>query len=165
MTREKWKDVLEGIGFAAIVASLIFVGIETRNSTKQAVLTTRALEISAYQDLIDSIAEMNVLTLQDPEISAFMFKIFNTSEQLTDLEKFRFDRVAFLRIRHGDMAFFHYQRGAIDEARLRSVLKILRLGNPRMREFWERNQNNFIPTYRDYINSLIIERDSEANAG
>ena len=139
ITREKWKDVLEGIGFAAIVASLIFVGIETRNSTKQAVLTTRALEISAYQDLIDSIAEMNVLTLQDPEISAFMFKIFNTSEQLTDLEKFRFDRVAFLRIRHGDMAFFHYQRGAIDEARLRSVLKIMRLGNPRMREFWERN--------------------------
>ena len=139
MTRENWKDILESIGFAAIIASLIFVGIETRNSTKQAVLTTQALEISAYQDLIDNIAEMNVLTLQDPEVAAFMFKIFSTSEELTDVEEFRFGRTAFQRLRHGDMAFFHYQRGAIDETRLRSVLNVVRLENPRMREFWERN--------------------------
>ena len=164
MTREKLKDVLEGIGFAAIIASLIFVGIETRNSTKQAVLTTQALEISAYQDLIDNIAEMNTLALQNPEIAALMFKFFNTSEELTDLEKFRFDRTAFQRLRHGDMAFFHYQRGAIDEARLRSVLKVMRLDNPRMREFWESHQDIFFPSYKDYINRLLAEIDSEPNA-
>jgi hypothetical protein len=47
MTRERRKDVLEGIGFAAIIASLMFVAIETRNSAKQAVLTTQAIEMSA----------------------------------------------------------------------------------------------------------------------
>jgi hypothetical protein len=88
------------------------------------VLTTQALEISSYQDLIDNIAEMNVLTLQDPEVAAFMFKVFDTSEALTDVEQFRFARAAFQRLRHGDMAFFHYQRGAIDEARLKSALKV-----------------------------------------
>jgi hypothetical protein len=62
------------------------------------------------------------------------------------------------------MAFFHYQRGVIDEARLRSVLKVVRLGNPRIREFWGRNQRNFTPAYRDYINSLIIEMDSKETA-
>jgi hypothetical protein len=159
------KDILEGIWFAAIIASLIFVGIETRNSTKQAALTTQAIEISAYQDLIDNIAEMNVLTLQDPEVAAFMFKVFSTSEELTDLEKFRFDRAAFQRLRHGDMAFFHYQRGAIDEARLRSALKVMRLENPRIREFWKHNQRNFIPPYRDYINDLIAEIEFENGAG
>ena len=161
MTREKWKDLLEGIGFAAIVASLIFVGIETKNSTKQAALTTQAIEISAYQDLIGNINEMNVLALQDPEVAAFMLKVFNTSDELTDLEKFRFNRTAFHRFRHGDMAFFHYQRGVIDEDRLRSVLKVLRLENPRVREFWEHAQNIFIPSYRDHINSLLAEKDSE----
>ena len=165
MTREKWKDVLEGIGFAAIIASLMFVAIETRNSTKQAVLTTQAIAISAYQDLIDNITEMNVLTVQDPEVAVFMFKVFSTSEELTDLEKFRFGRAAFQRFRHGDMAFFHYQRGAIDESRLRSVLKVLNLESPRIREFWEGNQRNFIPSYRDYINNLIAEIDSKENAG
>ena len=36
-----------GIGFVAIVASLAFVGIETRNSTGQATLTAQALEMTA----------------------------------------------------------------------------------------------------------------------
>jgi hypothetical protein len=164
MTREKWKDLLEGIGFLAIIASLIFVGIETRNSTKQALLTTQALEISAYQDLIDNILEMNMLTIQDHDVSDLMFKAWRTSEPLTEMEEFRLGRAAFQRFRHGDMAFFQYQRGAIDEDRLRSVLKILNLSNQRMKAFWEGNQQNFIPAYQDYINRLIEEQESETLA-
>ncbi len=45
MSRQQWKDLAEAIGFTAVVASLVFVGIETRNSTKQAELTTQVLEI------------------------------------------------------------------------------------------------------------------------
>lgn len=54
MKREQWKDLMEGTGFVAIVASLIFVGLETRHSAMQAELNTRALQIAAYQDLIDN---------------------------------------------------------------------------------------------------------------
>jgi hypothetical protein len=49
MSRRQWKDLMEAVGFAAVVASLIFVGFETRSSTKQAALTAQALELSAYQ--------------------------------------------------------------------------------------------------------------------
>jgi hypothetical protein len=104
MTREKWKDLLEGIGFVAIIASLIFVGIETRNSTQQAALTTQALEVSAYQDLIDNILDMNMAITQDSEVAALMHKAWRSSEPLSDLEEFRFTRAAFQRLRHGDMA-------------------------------------------------------------
>ena len=34
MRREHLKELQEGIGFIAIIASLVFVGIETRNSTR-----------------------------------------------------------------------------------------------------------------------------------
>lgn len=54
MKREQWKDLMEGTGFVAIVASLIFVGLETRHSAMQAELNTRALQIAAYQDLINN---------------------------------------------------------------------------------------------------------------
>ena len=161
MTREKWKDLLEGIGFVAIIASLIFVGIATRNSTHQAALTTQALEMSAYQDLIDNILDMNMAITQDPEVAALMYKAWRTSEPLNDLEEFQFGRAAFQRLRHGDMAFFQYERGAIDEDRLRSVLRVLNLGHPRMKEFWARRQGNFVPAYRDYVNRLIEEQDSQ----
>jgi hypothetical protein len=161
MTRNNWKDTLEAIGFAAIIASLIFVAIETRNSTKQAVLTTQAIEISAYQELIKNITEINVITLQDPEVAALLLKAFQTKEELTELEYFRFQRAAFQRFRHGDMAFFQYQRGAIDETRLLSVLGIMRLNNPRMQDAWKKSEAHFIPAYRDYVNQLIKESGSK----
>ena len=163
MTRQHLKDLLEGIGFVAIIASLIFVGIETRNSTKQAVLNTQALEIAAYQELMDNIAQMNEHVITDPETAAFMYKVYSTSEELSEVEQFRFSRVAFMRFRHGDMAFFQYQRGVIDETRLLSSLSILNLSNPRMRAFWQQRQENFVGPYRDYINQLI-EREQLAAA-
>ena len=157
MTREQFKDWLEGIGFAAIIASLVFVGIETRNSTQQAILTTQTLEITAYQDLMDNISDLNSVAEENPEMAALLLKAFATTDQLSDLEQFRIDRNLFRRFRHGDMAYFQFERGIIDETRLRSTLQVLRLSNPRVREFWERSQLYFVGSYRNYVNQLMKE--------
>ena len=155
MTREQRKDWLEGIGFIAIIASLVFVGFETRNSTKQAALTAQAMEISSYQELMDNIAELNILAVQDAEVATFLHKAFATSEELSDVEQYRLYRNLFTRFRHGDMAYFQFERGAISEAQLLSVLQVLILDNPRVLEFWEKHQSFFVEPYRDYINRLI----------
>lgn len=160
LTRTKVKDWLEGIGFVAIIASLVFVGIETRNSTRQATLTTQALEISAYQELMDNIAELNKLVVQDAEVAAFLYKAYDTTEELSDFERFRLGRNIFLRFRHGDIAYFQYERGAIDEERLRSSLRVLNIGNPRVQAFWGQYKENFVGPYRDYVDRLIDERNA-----
>ena len=157
MTREQFKDWLEGIGFAAIIASLVFVGIETRNSTQQAILTTQTLEITAYQDLMDNISNLNTVAVEDAEVAALLLKAFDTTDELSELEEFRVNRNLFQRFRHGDMAYFQFERGIIDETRLRSTLQVLRLNNPRVREFWERNEMNFVDSYRNYVNEIIKE--------
>lgn len=157
MTREQFKDWLEGVGFAAIIASLVFVGIETRNSTQQAILTTQTLEITAYQELMDNISNLNSVVVENPEAAALLLKAFATTDELTELEEFRIDRNLFQRFRHGDMAYFQFERGIIDEYRLRSTLKVLRLNNPRVREFWEREKMNFVDSYRNYVNELMKE--------
>lgn len=157
MTRQHWRDWMEGTGYVAIVASLVFVGIETRNSTRQAELTTQALEIASYQDLMDNIALMNTGPLENPELAALLYKAYETGEILSDLERFRLNRDLYRRFRHGDMAFFHYQRGAISEARLQSVLGILRLENTLVIDFWRESQDAFVQPYRDYLNDFIAE--------
>lgn len=86
----------------------------TLNSSKQAALTTHALEMAAYQDLSDNILDMNMAIIQDPEVAALMYKVWSNTEELPDLEEFRFSRAAFQRLRHGEMAYFQYERGAID---------------------------------------------------
>jgi len=32
MKLEQWKDLMEGIGFASIIASLFFLGVESRSN-------------------------------------------------------------------------------------------------------------------------------------
>jgi len=161
MTRAELKDILEGAGFVAIIASLVFVGIETRNSAEQAKLNTQAVQISAYQDLMDNSAQLNALAVEDVEVGSLLYKGFRSSEALTDFEQFRFDRSLYLRFRHGDMAFFQFERGAIDESRLHSALQILNLSHPRVKEFWLRSKDNFVKPYRDYIDRLIAEETDD----
>lgn len=93
MNRQQWKDLAEAVGFAAIVASLVFVGIETRNSAKQSELQTQALEIAAYQALMSNIDEINALGLQSTEAAATMAKIWDGSASEPD--RFQLDRMLY----------------------------------------------------------------------
>lgn len=136
------------------------VGIEMRNSTQQAVLATQALEIASYQGLMGNIVAMNASALDNPELAALLYKAYYTDERLSDLEQYRMNRDRYLRFRHGDMAFFHYQRGVISEDRLLSALEILRLYDPAVVEFWREREDTLVEPYRKYINNLI-----EAEAG
>jgi hypothetical protein len=159
VTRKQVKDWLEGVGFLAVIASLIFVGIETRNGVIQAELNTEAIEMAAYQELIQSINDMNALALQVPELRELSLRLEDgeTGFDASELEIASY--WLWMRIRHGDMAFFQYQRGAINESRLRSTLAPLigLLSSPYGREQWQRRQKNFVPEFQDYVNRLLDE--------
>ena len=109
MKPTSWKDTAELIGIAAIVLSLIFVGVETRNGSKQTELNTRALEMSAYQQLVESISEMNKLGIQEPEVGEAARKLTQTPDKLTDRERGILESMMWLRFRHGDMAYFQFE--------------------------------------------------------
>jgi hypothetical protein len=152
--RQKWKDVAEAIGFTAVIASLVFVGIETRNSTKQSELTTQALEISAYQALMSNIDDLNMLLIENPSMAPIMDGVWGESDGL-DFELFQSNRVLYILFRHGDLAFFMYERGAIDEARLESALGPVPIWTEAGREFWKRRKNAFSENYRNHIDKLM----------
>jgi hypothetical protein len=159
MTRQQVKDWLEGVGFIAVIASLVFVGIETRNGAIQTELNTEAIEMAAYQELIQSINEMNTVAIENPLLRATIDKVEAGESVLTEAEASVFSYWLWMRIRHGDMAFHQYQRGAIDEARLRSALSPLfpTISGPYGRQEWRWRQRVFEPEYRDYINEVVGE--------
>ena len=163
---KKFVPIAEIASAIAVVLSLIFVGFEIRSSTDQAVLNTRALEIAAYQELMDNIADMVVITIQNPEIFELMMKARTNHNALTEMERHRINALLFLRFRHGDIAYFQYERGAIDEPRLRSALAPLRseLNYLYARNRWARVQGVFVESYRNYINQLIAGTSVEGGS-
>ena len=158
MTRQQLKDLAEATGFIAIIASLVFVGIESRNSTKQSMLNTQALEIAAYQSLMSNINDVNALSLESPIAAEAMAKIWSVDG--SDDEQFQLDRVLFILFRHGDLAFYMYERGAIGEDRLRSAIAPVPINSEVGREFWERQKGSFTQNYRKYLDDQILA-DSE----
>ena len=144
---------MEQIGFVAIIASLVFVGIETRNSTRQAVLTTQTLEISAYQALTANISEMNAVGLANENVAAILLKMRDGG--LDGTQSFQLMSALYMQFRHGDIAYFMYERGVIDEARLRSTLRPLPLAGPTGLKSWDENKFVFVEGYQDYVDALI----------
>lgn len=161
MNRQQWKDLAEAIGFTAVIASLVFVGIETRNSTKQAELTTQALEISAYQALMSNIDDLNKVLLQNPDLAPMMAEIWSGGEE--DPKGYQARRAMYILFRHGDLAYFMYERGAIDKDRLDSALGPVPVYSEAGKKFWEQNRQGFSQGYQAYIDEIINRQSASSS--
>lgn len=155
MNRQQWKDFLEGLGFLAIIGSLVFVGLETQNSAKQTALNTQANEIAAYQALIFNISELNAIALADESVAEILNEMRDGNLGAT--RELRLASALFMQFRHGDIAYFMYERGVIDENRLRSTLRPLPLDGPTGRKFWNDYKFAFVEGFQRYIDTLIEE--------
>ena len=158
-----WALAAEIVGGIAVVVSLAIVAFELNQSNVQAELNTNALEISAYQSLINSIIDQNTLIASDSELATIRLKSARAPEELTPEELTRISSYYMSLIRHGDMAYFQYERGAIDQARLNSVLAILSLvlDNPIGRRRWEFAKSDFSISYVEYLENLNPKRDDD----
>jgi hypothetical protein len=152
------KDALEVFGGIAVVASLVFLGIETRNGAIQTELNTEAVEMASYQQLVNSINEMNGLAVTDARLNDLLWKV-NRKQELNFEERGVYGYWLWMRIRHGDMAYFQYSRGAIDERRLRSALApmIYEISTPLGQELWKIRQGTLVPEFNEYVNDLVNE--------
>ncbi len=158
MNLQKWALIGEISGAIAVVVSLGFVGYQLQQSNEQAAVSTRALERAAYQQLIEGISELNLATIQSPELRDAREKLSSGAELTTD-EASVLNAFLYLAYRNGDLAYLQYQQGIIDEQRLLSGLGLLinYLHLPLVQAHWEGAQEGFVDSYRDYINQLITE--------
>ena len=158
MNLQKWALIAEILSAVAVVASLAFVGYQLQQSNEQTALNTRALELAAYQQLIERISDFNLTTIENPELRIVREKIQSGSELSRD-EASILNAFLYLAYRNGDLAYLQHEQGIIDEQRLRSGLGLLinLLQLPVVQKHWEGAQQGFVDSYRDYINQLIAE--------
>ncbi len=141
--RGRYKMVAEIGSAMAVVLSLIFVGLEVRETAEQTALNTESLQVAAYQDLIAQISEFNRLLIE-ADVAALYTRLGDSEgdwAELSTVDQRRGFSLLFLLFRHADMAFYQFERGMLPEARFESALQPL-LGNidrPLYRAFWADN--------------------------
>ncbi len=156
MSVTSWKDVAELIGISAIVASLVFVGLELRQ-------TQTALMASTFQ--ARSFDAMNAQRgLADSEyIGPIIAKIDLDNEQslesLSSEELWRLQRHVVSRMIEFDNEYYQYQSGYLDDKYFEGHFKpALKRWATRWRQL---GMTEFRPEFRKLVDELLVENAPE----
>ena len=122
---KKWALISEIIGGIAVVVSLVFLILEIKHNTRESKLNTQAIEISVYNDLISNIMSINENIIEEGDFAEIVVKA-NSGEELSETEALRYGSQLMNLLRHGDVAYFQYNKDAIDADRLLSIIAIIR---------------------------------------
>jgi len=116
MDRSQRKEILEAIGFASLVASLIFVGIETRSSTEQARLANQALLNDSYQNVMAGMSEMQMILATDEKFHRLFTLGEKSPSELSEEEWSRFTQFNFQRIGTWEFVYLGMQNNSVSPA-------------------------------------------------
>ena len=154
-----WAEIIASI---AVVVSLIFVGLQIRQSAAETALNTRAAEASSYQNLQAQLGVATSLQIENPDLRRVIARL-SGGDQLDgpgdedDLHIY----LSFCRllIRLADLAYSQYEAGLITEERLVSILAPLRievLGNALGLSIWNEMSPNLVVEFVRYIDSTQV---------
>lgn len=129
--------VAELLGAAAVVVTLIYLAIQTRN-------TGKVMRATAIWDSQMSFVAINETLSEGGAISDVMFRALSDPDSLTDFERHlahRFARGFFQRV---EAQFALYSNGILDAElwQLRCGYAQALLGNPVIKESWELDKRN-----------------------
>jgi hypothetical protein len=148
--------ISEAAGAVTILISLIYVGVQIRQSTKQFSRSIEASQLAAFERNIESGNRVRELLLLHPELADLMLRGFDSQDNLQKLEKFRFGmliRNIFSSMQGGyirHLALDHDPEGFEGGTRILDDL----LANPGVREWLEANE----PDWRSEFRALVDAR-------
>ena len=126
----KWNGVREALGFAGVVASLLFVGLEIRQSTAATKGQTR-------QELAALNQEWLILLTSDEYFGDLFFAAWIEGEEIDPADQVRADFMMTLNVRRLENVFFQFQEGLVDETALRSYgFQDMDVSSPNFAEWW-----------------------------
>ena len=146
-----WKEVLEAIGIIAIVASLIFVGLQLRQ--EQVIARTELASVSA--EIKNQINE----TISDPEFSVTFAKMLSAPDELSLAEKVQLHGIHWMVVEAFKRDCYIVSRGIFVECdeQIHSLSPFY-FGNAYSKQWWHSNKQDTeysLPQWvDDYISNL-----------
>lgn len=116
---QQYALIAEIVGGIAIVASLVFVGLEVRQNSNVS-------QVNAYQELVGQIALMNTLRIEDAEFAELYWRFDHGEKPANTAEQARLEAFLMMVIRHAALAWRQYDAGLITRNDLVSVLAAFR---------------------------------------
>ncbi len=153
-----WKDIAELIGIVAIVASLIFVGLQLKQSQEIAIS-------SQYQARLDSIIAVKGNLLQSDSLIHVIRKVEN-GEPLGEMDIFVLDLAVGQAFDLWETNHFQYVSGFVSEEHWQGVLREIdmSLGKLYVPEFWASNRLSYRESFAEIIDAKFEAQRNQNSA-
>jgi hypothetical protein len=150
-----WKDIAELIGIAAIVGSLIFVGLQMKQSHDIAIS-------NQYQARLDSVLAAKGNMLQSEAFIAAMQKV-ERGESLGSVDFTVLDLAIGQMFDNWESNHFQYVSGYVDEEHWQSVEREIEqsLSLFLVSKYWEENSRSYRDSFAAVVDSLIEDRNAD----
>ncbi len=150
MTLAEIADISQTLGSAAVVASLIFVGVQIRQNTK----ATRA---TSHHAISEALNRINLLWARNGEVTKLWLSGMHDRGTLTPEERWRFDSTARAYLHVCETMYTQAALGAGDLGIVKAEENGIRtvFSSKGVREWWAENAFGFSPEFRRYIEKLI----------
>ena len=145
MKNVTWKTVIETAGILAIVVSLVFVGLQLRQSQEIAIAAQYQARAQAAQSMYMSLQESGTSLVGRKRIS-----------EMTPFERHTAENVNRWAWTQSDNLYFQYHAGFLDEESLEGMkYRVERVfGACDRRYIWEEMRNFLRPSFVNYVESL-----------
>ncbi len=136
----------------AVLASLVFVGLQVKQNTK-------ALKATSHHAITDSFNHLNAILGTDPKAARIWRLGHMGLDNLGDDEQVSFAYLCIGYTRVFETLYFQNKNGTMDASLFETENRSLRwaMGNPGFREWWTTNPISFSDEYRQFIETLMAE--------
>jgi hypothetical protein len=143
MNRKRHKEMFEAIGLSAIVVSVVFLALETRQNTNAVYAESRQSILTAAQSELFQIVE-------NPELVVSVTK----EDLLTEEEQVALSAWLTAAMRAREFSWLQHRDGTIDEAQWNTEVLVIRwiLDSDRTRNWWVNvGRKNVNPSFADFV--------------
>ena len=141
----EWLSLVANLGVLLGIVVLIF---ELNQNT-------RITQITAYQDVVENITNLNSMILTDPDVARLRMEELSGA-QLSEIDEQRYAAYYRMLLRQSELAYTQYENGFIDRNMVRRALNPLldhtnRSGSAARR--WENSRESW-PEFYEFVNSF-----------
>ena len=148
--------IAETVGVVAVVISLVYVAMQIKQSTEEAI-TART------QNLIEANSQANAMVAADDDLAnIIMSGLFNYGE-LPPAQQLRFGAYMFALFANYDFAYHQYLAGKIEPvfwANMEYEMPVF-INLPGAREWWDRDKVRFSEAFAKFMDERMTELPAE----
>ena len=108
MNWEAIGAVAEGLGAVGVIASLLYVGIQVRASTRAAAVEAKLQSTRMYTDFL-------ILLVQSPDLNDVMIRGRRDFESLDQESYVQFSNLALVAFSFFSAAYFQFSKGTLND--------------------------------------------------